>query len=81
MALPKGERPFRLYIDPAQDGAEEVFRIGDRIRREFYRTVGFEDLLNRPERNDAGPFRAGVVLAYKPAKKAQLCSAANPVTT
>ncbi len=45
VALPKGERPFRLYIDPAQDGAEEVFRIGDRIRREFYRTVGFENLL------------------------------------
>ena len=43
--LPKGGRPFRVYIDPAQDGAEEVFRIGDRIRREFYRTVGYEDLL------------------------------------
>jgi NAD(P)-dependent dehydrogenase (short-subunit alcohol dehydrogenase family) len=42
---PKGERPFRVYIDPAQDGAEEVFRIGDRIRRDFYREVGYEDLL------------------------------------
>ncbi len=43
--LPRGRRPFRVYIDPAQDGAEEVFRIGDRIRREFYRTVGYEELL------------------------------------
>ncbi|GAB7045855.1 SDR family oxidoreductase [Catenuloplanes indicus] len=43
--LPKGRRPFRVYIDPAQDGAEEVFRVGDRIRRDFYRTLGFEDLL------------------------------------
>jgi NAD(P)-dependent dehydrogenase (short-subunit alcohol dehydrogenase family) len=43
--LPKGRRPFRVFIDPAQDGAEEVFRVGDRIRREFYREVGYEDLL------------------------------------
>jgi len=46
VALPRGERPFRVYIDPAQDGAEEVFRIGDRIRRDFYRTVGYEELLS-----------------------------------
>jgi NAD(P)-dependent dehydrogenase (short-subunit alcohol dehydrogenase family) len=45
VAMPKGQRPFRVYIDPAQDGAEEVFRIGDRIRRDFYRTLGFEQLL------------------------------------
>ena len=43
--LTKGQRPFRVYIDPAQDGAEEVFRIGDRIRRDFYRAVGDEELL------------------------------------
>ena len=46
VGLPRGERPFRVYIDPAQDGAEEVFRIGDRIRRDFYRTVGYEELLS-----------------------------------
>ena len=45
VGLPKGERPFRVYIDPAQDGAEEVFRVGDRIRRDFYRTLGYEELL------------------------------------
>jgi NAD(P)-dependent dehydrogenase (short-subunit alcohol dehydrogenase family) len=43
---PSGERPFRIYIDPADDGAEEVFRIGDRIRREFYRRVGYEELVS-----------------------------------
>jgi NAD(P)-dependent dehydrogenase (short-subunit alcohol dehydrogenase family) len=43
--LPKGSRPFRVYIDPAQDGAEEVFRVGDRIRRDFYRSLGYESLL------------------------------------
>ncbi|WP_089155418.1 SDR family oxidoreductase [Micromonospora sp. NBS 11-29] len=46
VGLPKGQRPFRVYIDPAQDGAEEVFRIGDRIRRDFYRTLGYEELLH-----------------------------------
>jgi hypothetical protein len=45
VGLPKGERPFRVYIVPAEDGAEEVFRIGDRIRAEFYRAVGYEELL------------------------------------
>ena len=45
VGLPKGQRPFRVFIDPAQDGAEEVFRLGDRIRHDFYRTLGYEDLL------------------------------------
>lgn len=43
--LPKGERPFRVHIDPAHDGAEEVFDHGDRIRADFYRRIGLEDLL------------------------------------
>jgi NAD(P)-dependent dehydrogenase (short-subunit alcohol dehydrogenase family) len=43
---PKGARPFRVYIDPADDGAEEVFRIGDRIRETFYQRVGLTDLLS-----------------------------------
>ena len=40
-----GKRPYRVYVDPAQDGAEEVFRVGDRIRREMFRTIGLQDLL------------------------------------
>ena len=43
--LPKGERPFRVHIDPSHDGAEEVFDHGDRIRADFYRRIGLEDLL------------------------------------
>jgi NAD(P)-dependent dehydrogenase (short-subunit alcohol dehydrogenase family) len=43
--LPKGIRPFRVHIDPMHDGAEEVFDLGDRIRREFFHRIGFDDLL------------------------------------
>ena len=46
VGLPRGRRPFRVYVDPAADGAEVVFRVGDRVRREFYRTIGYEDLIS-----------------------------------
>lgn len=42
---PKGQRPFRVHIDPADDGAEVVNAVGDRIRREFYTRIGLQDLL------------------------------------
>jgi NAD(P)-dependent dehydrogenase (short-subunit alcohol dehydrogenase family) len=42
---PKGHRPFRVHIDPADDGAETVNRIGDLIRTDFYRRIGLTDLL------------------------------------
>ncbi|WP_224392469.1 SDR family NAD(P)-dependent oxidoreductase [Pseudonocardia sp. ICBG1293] len=42
---PAGRRPFRVHIDPADDGAEVVNAVGDRVRTEFYRRVGLEDLL------------------------------------
>ena len=45
VGLPKGERPFRVHVDPMHDGAEEVFNLGDRIRTEFYKRIGFDDLL------------------------------------
>jgi NAD(P)-dependent dehydrogenase (short-subunit alcohol dehydrogenase family) len=41
----KGTRPFRVHIDPADDGAEVVNAVGDRVRREFYTRVGLGDLL------------------------------------
>lgn len=44
--LPKGERPFRVHIDPAQDGAEAVNELGDQTRRDFYERIGFPDLLS-----------------------------------
>ena len=42
---PKGQRPFRVHIDPVDDGAKVVFDVGDRIRSEFYRRIGLDDLL------------------------------------
>jgi NAD(P)-dependent dehydrogenase (short-subunit alcohol dehydrogenase family) len=44
--LPKGQRPFRVHIDPANDGAEEVSAIADQVRERFYHRIGFEDLLH-----------------------------------
>jgi len=43
--LPKGERPFRVHIDPADDGAERVNQLGDQVREEFYHRIGLTDLL------------------------------------
>lgn len=45
VGLPKGERPFRVHIDPADDGAEEVNALGDQVRERFYRRIGLPDLL------------------------------------
>ena len=41
-----GTRPFRVHVDPADDGAETVNAVGDLVRREFYRRVELEDLLS-----------------------------------
>lgn len=46
VGLPKGQRPFRVHIDPADDGAETVNAVGDRVRREFYRRIELADLLS-----------------------------------
>ena len=43
---PKGSRPFRVYVDPADDGAEDVFRVGDRVRQWFYQRIGLAELLS-----------------------------------
>jgi len=43
--MPFGKRPFRVHIDPAQDGAEVVNAVADRIRAEFLRRIGLSDLL------------------------------------
>lgn len=42
---PPGERPFRVHVDPANDGSEEVSRVADRIRAEFLTRIGLDDLL------------------------------------
>ena len=49
--MPFGKRPFRIHIDPAQDGCEVVNTVADRIRAEFLRRIGLGDLL-APRVND-----------------------------
>jgi hypothetical protein len=43
--MPFGKRPFRIHIDPAQDGCEVVNAVADHIRAEFLRRIGLDDLL------------------------------------
>jgi len=45
VALPDGQRPYRVHIDPADDGSEAVSELADRTRREFLTRVGLGDLL------------------------------------
>lgn len=40
-----GERPFRVYYDPTEDGANIGFSVLDRLRAEMLRRVGLFDLL------------------------------------
>lgn len=45
VALPEGQRPYRVHIDPADDGSAEVSKVADRIRREFLTRIDLADLL------------------------------------
>jgi NAD(P)-dependent dehydrogenase (short-subunit alcohol dehydrogenase family) len=42
---PFGKRPYRVHIDPTQDGAEVVNAVMDRVRAEMIRRIGLADLL------------------------------------
>ena len=42
---PFGKRPFRVHIDPTQDGAEVVNMVSDRVRAEMLRRIGLADVL------------------------------------
>src|SRR5712664_3626521 len=42
---PIGKRPFRVHIDPSQDGADVAFAVIDRVRAEMLHRVGLSDLL------------------------------------
>ena len=44
--MPFGRRPFRVHIDPTQDGADVAFAVIDRVRNEMLHRVGFSDLLH-----------------------------------
>lgn len=43
---PHGRRPFRVHVDPAQDGAEVVNGVADRVRAELLLRIGLGDLLH-----------------------------------
>jgi hypothetical protein len=43
--LPHSRRPFRVHIDPLDDGATEVKALGELVRKRFYARVGRADLL------------------------------------
>ena len=43
--MPFGRRPFRVHIDPANEGAEIVNAMADRVRSEVLRNMGLIDLL------------------------------------
>jgi len=42
---PFGKRPFRVTIDPTQDGAEVAFAVIDRVRTEMLHRVRLDELL------------------------------------
>lgn len=43
--LPAGRRPLRTHVDPSHDGSEVVSAVADRLRVEFFRRAGIDDLL------------------------------------
>ena len=45
VGLPAGTRPLRTHVDPSRDGSEVVSAVADRIRVEFFRRIGLDDLL------------------------------------
>ncbi|WNG87269.1 hypothetical protein C6A87_026500 [Mycobacterium sp. ITM-2016-00317] len=45
VGTPHGQRPFRVHIDPAQDGADVGFAVTDRLRAEMLHRTGLDELL------------------------------------
>jgi NAD(P)-dependent dehydrogenase (short-subunit alcohol dehydrogenase family) len=43
--MPFGKRPFRVHVDPTQDGAEVAFTVIDRMRTDMLHRVGLDELL------------------------------------
>lgn len=44
--MPFGKCPFRVHVDPSEDGASVAFAVIDRVRDEMLHRVGFSDLLH-----------------------------------
>ena len=43
---PPGKRPFRVFIDPADDGSAVASPVIDRVRAELLHRIGFPELLH-----------------------------------
>jgi len=41
-----GKRPYRVFVDPADDGAAVSFPVIDRVRSQFLQRIGFAELLH-----------------------------------
>ena len=50
---PHGERPFRVVIDPASDGASVSYAVIDRVREQFLDRLGFAHLRHPAEAKQA----------------------------
>ena len=50
ITMPHGQRPFRMHIDPSDDGAEIVNRVADRVRAQLLERIGLSDLLHPSRR-------------------------------
>ena len=46
VAMPHGSRPFRVHIDPSDDGATIVNGVADRVRAQLMERIGLADLLH-----------------------------------
>jgi hypothetical protein len=55
--MPFGTRPFRAHIDPANDGAEIVNGVADRVRAELLRNMKLADLLRSSSPATQNEFR------------------------
>ena len=49
--MPFGTRPFRVHVDPAEDGAEIVNGVADRVRAELLRNMGLARSSQTDRRN------------------------------
>jgi NAD(P)-dependent dehydrogenase (short-subunit alcohol dehydrogenase family) len=51
VAMPYGKRPFRVTVDPTDGGADEINKIGDRVRAAYLEHAGMGDILHPTRRS------------------------------
>jgi NAD(P)-dependent dehydrogenase (short-subunit alcohol dehydrogenase family) len=73
---PFGKRPFRIHIDPTQDGAEVVNAVSDRVRAEMLRRIGLADLLTPREPAASGGSESTAVGPVRQTRPAAASAAA-----